>query len=404
MQRYLPLAIRCPGLTPRREPCQLVATWSKIDRGDGEHVAAKCLDHGIVAYILANGLVRLFPFVLSSIQKLGEKKGRHRPEEDKECVRCGNAAANKECDWWACGRCCAEHLHAACKYNLHYNRTMANGGAQLAGADVPLADVRFVPQVVRDVEGADVAVTVKVLLWWKNNVVGNGGEKRVSTTISVPRRDGNIVLASDFTDAALKDLKIRAIGLHRLQVLELGNRLAIDAFPSLGGSPFRIHGLSNVLNLHMELEGKEIGLCRPLSEEELYMERDWDTLGTVAVRVTSVVIDDDFDIVQTVICMVPRRRVSLQDVVVALEDLRTVDLQRLGLGDYDASGIDDGLQRSHKLDWSTPLNVQRLRDDDAAQFSLKLQVRAPGATPLNANGKRVRDVGVDGSASKRRAA
>ncbi|KZV89094.1 hypothetical protein EXIGLDRAFT_772106 [Exidia glandulosa HHB12029] len=255
---------------------------------------------------------------------------------------------------------------------------MANSGVQLAGVDIPLADVRFVPQVVRDVEGANVAVTVKVLLWWKNNVVGNGGEKRVSTMIS--------------------DLKIRAIGLHRLQVLEVGNRLAIEAFPSLGGSPFRIHGLSNVLNLHMELEGKEIGLCHPLSEEELYMEHDWDTLGTVAVRVTSVVIND------TVICMVPWRRISLQDVVVALEDLRMDDLQRLGLGDYDASGIDDGLQRSHKLDWSTPLNVKRLRDDDTAQFSVKLQVRAPEAMPLNANGKHVRDVGVDGSAMLRCAA
>lgn len=103
-----------------------------------------------------------------------------------------------------------------------------------------------------------------------------------TTVLQVPHRaNSTVVRREDFTPAALQELGLTHFGLDRVRRLN-ADGMSVLAFPP-GGHAY--YGYRQHLNLDLELKGTELALHTTLMPEEIFVDREFDTLGSVPVLV-----------------------------------------------------------------------------------------------------------------------
>ncbi|KZV93936.1 hypothetical protein EXIGLDRAFT_767597 [Exidia glandulosa HHB12029] len=232
---------------------------------------------------------------------------------------------------------------------------------------------------VIDVDALDEPVNLRIVCehWWKANPVREDGSATRETRVQVPYSIDNTFNLSDITPAARRALLLSGFTRDRLWVFRAG----VDPHPAFddpdAGEDREFFewedraSNSAVVSFKIKLSGHEIALHTTLTAEELFVDRDWRTLGLLRLFVTVI---HRHEVMEFAICYVRRRRIAINDCTVRLRDFSANDLERLGLLAVPLERISDGSNR--EITYTTRLWVtHREEEHDENEGTLRLWVR-----------------------------
>ncbi|EJD41125.1 hypothetical protein AURDEDRAFT_169904 [Auricularia subglabra TFB-10046 SS5] len=404
MNRFLKLtAIACPAVSSTGVVCGKKTSWQVTTRTSmkKEFSVAVCDSHMVVALYLGNGMVLLFTWA-PTVEDRDKMPLTTHPERNSDpCTAC-SSAANQDCRYWLCKACCVK-LRAPCSEPDHRHARQLKGEADAGYAPLPLKLLIYlepgdssslpidlvvssssesgpegrtagalVPAIGRPVLAI---VTVYCEHRWAANAARTVGRQQYQTRLLLRPREGREFFRNDFTEDALKELKLRGIKLERLRIFD-GDGDYVFTFPGKDNNPDDAcfarevcYGADNSIEFVVGSKQREIGLHTTLKEEEVFADLDceWKTLRPVRLLVTCERYSKGYcrgkvtRIVKE--CSVRRRRFKIEDCKVTLADFDPNDLKKLKLTKANLRRTDDGEPRNGGIKRNDPLDSRPYRED-----------------------------------------
>ncbi|EJD33291.1 hypothetical protein AURDEDRAFT_131766, partial [Auricularia subglabra TFB-10046 SS5] len=434
-----PPPIACPAEHVAGGTCGHKSEWGPTTRSSSKkpYWVATCPMHLLVGVYRAQRRVELRPWAQTMAARLLMPAPSHPAAQGDLCTRC-LGAANGLCRHWLCAPCCRA-VGLFCKVRNH-GKDAPRGTAIIRNIsdvlwrdpDHEVIDVDAIPDSPLPalvppvyIPPESIGIEVNVEHRWKTNPARIGDSAFYTTIIHVPtaRGERGPLLASDFTDISLSDLRLTNIALDRLRTwchTAVGYVYAYaNGNDSSDDEEYAVdvhYDDEQRIDFIVDIDVDEIALhCEPMEEEVRRGEdKTWDTLRDVKVLVEAWHYSEPGYrkgrvVKRMVEAHMVRRRWELEDCQLCLNDINDADFKYLGLEDANLLKMDDGKQRVGGIDMDTMLDpgltITRFHDDH--ELRLVLHVHGSEYNPRKRRASVVHDEGSglpdeDGPAWRRR--
>lgn len=314
--------------------CHDVVQWWSAHRGPTNLTVGVCPTHG-VAYARRGQIVVpfffIFPRSTADIQIM-----LHNPAL---CILCLQAD-NLRCTYMLCQNCCAT-LRNPCRLLAH---------TALGASTMPQLPLQPLQEL--DVGEVDIRkrikITVYCLHFWPRSPVRESGTVQYNVQLLTRRSKRLRFPYEALTAPMLAMLRLDGVPIERIRYAH--DLLAGPAFDSHQRARYTLHGDSIELRLFVYATVGELGRhIEQLKPEELALDRDWNTLGTVNAHVNCHFMASGMTTGWKILEL-PRRRLILEDCKFYLQDFSADARAALGIAGIDNGRINDGA--------SVPLDVQ----------------------------------------------